>query len=109
MKQTLFLLLLLAFSTSVIGAQGGKAFDVRNAGPTGWAVQFADAAAKDKITDEICEAFNYAEATKSDPTPPTKNQFAMRQVQFLIAQSVREGRRRARDKNIQPVDETDIP
>lgn len=108
MKQTLFLLFLLVFSASMLGAQGGKAFDVRNAGATGWTVQFADAAAKNKIVDDICASFGY-EPRQGDPDALTKNQFAMRQIQHMIAQSVRDGRRRVREKAVPAVDETDIP
>lgn len=108
MKQTLFILILLALSAPMLGAMQGKAFDVRNGGASAWTVQFTDAAAKNKIVDDICDSFGY-EPRQGDPDALTKNQFAMRQIQHMIAQTVREGRRRARDKNIQPVDETDIP
>lgn len=104
-----FSLILLCAVSFRAGAMQTKAFDVNNAGATGWTVGFVDAAAKTKAVDDICESFDYATVTKDDPTPPTKNQFAMRQVRHLIAQAIRDGRRKARDKNIQPVDETDIP
>ena len=109
MKRILMVVILAALGVGGTLAYQAKAYDVRNGGATAWTVQFADAAAKNNITDAICEAFDYAGATANDPNPPTKNQFAMRQVQHLIGQSVKEGRRKLREKAVQPIDETDIP
>lgn len=112
----LFLLLLLLITASAFAQAPTKLFDFRNgngivdgatAQPFAFYVAFKDNPAKQAVIDALCDVGNY---DALDPaTRPTKQAFALRELQFHLRDVVRQSRDRTAQKATPVVDTSDLP
>lgn len=112
----LILIAILLFTASASAQAPTKLFDVRNGNGIvdGGVVQaqavyiaFQDNAAKQKVIDALCDVGNY---DALDPaTRPSKQAFALRELQNHLKDVIRESRQRTAQKSVPAVDVSDLP
>ena len=86
---------------------GNNIVDNGTVQPQAWYIAFKDAAARQAVTDAICAVGNY---DALDPaTRPSKQAFALRELQFHLRDIVRQSREKTAAKATPVVDTTDLP